>query len=65
MNERIIKALAEKEGISMLYAETLVNHCVYLMKRLMREWQVDEAVQLAEELLGMSFEEILKVKGGE
>ena len=61
----LIKHISERDNLSPLQAEMLVNHCKYLINRLLAEFRVDEASSFVNDILGMSAEEAGKLERGE
>ena len=61
----LIKFISERDCISPLQAEMLVNHCKYLVNKLLAEFRIDEASSLVNEILKMSAEEAGKLERGE
>ena len=61
----LVKFIAERDCISPLQAEMLVNHCKYLVNKLLAEFRVDEASILVNEILGITAEEAGRLERGE
>ena len=65
MVTKLIEHIAERDNLSLLQAEMLVNHTKYLINRLLSEFRIDEATSLVNDILGMSSEEAGKLERGE